>query len=95
MNEIGLASPSSNTAALPIFTGGWPFGGSTTIPFLLLYLEAATEVNKTVVVVVPGGGAGMRLCCCILLRFVRAIVLCCSAASWNHFAASAKSYRTP
>jgi len=54
LNEIGLASPSNNTAALPIFTGGWPSGGATTIPLVWLYLEAAAEVNKTVVMVVPG-----------------------------------------
>ena len=63
LNEIGLASPSSNTAALPTFTGGWPFGGTTTTPFLVLYLAAAAEVNTIVVMVVPGGGVGMRLCC--------------------------------
>ena len=72
LNEIGLASPSSNTAALPTFTGGWPFGGTTTIPLLLLYLKAAAEVNKIVVMVVPGGGVGMWLRCCMLLRFLRA-----------------------
>ena len=61
MNEIGLVSPSSNTAALRTF-GSWPIGGGTTTPFLLLCLEAAAEVSKTVVTAVPGSTVGTFEC---------------------------------
>jgi len=44
LNEVGLAPPSSNTAALPTFTAGSPSGSATTTPLMLLYLAAAAEV---------------------------------------------------
>ena len=49
MNEIGLASPSSNTAALPTFTAGSPSASVTTTPFLLLYLAAAAAEGETLI----------------------------------------------
>jgi len=58
LNNLGLASPSINTNAMPglAMVGK---AGSTTLPALLVYWAALAEVNKTVVTAVPGAGVGM------------------------------------
>ena len=86
LNEMGLVSPSSSTAARPDLTFEVC---SITIPDRLLYFEDAGDVRRMVVTAVPGGGFGMRLCSCIVLRFPMASASPCFDANWTHLHASA------
>ena len=77
MNNLGLASPSINTNAMPglAMVGK---AGSTTLPALLVYLAALAEVNKTVVTAVPGAGVGMKVCCSTVSKCLRASLYPCT-----------------
>ena len=94
LSIVGLASPSSSTNAMPGLTMSGD-GAATTVPVVLLYLDALAEGSKTVVMVVSAGGVGMKLVCCRRSRALCSFPSSCSAANCNHFKASAQSCSTP